>query len=292
MYNIEDKFLYEVLEDYQDTQSENEKHDIFQAFMKTIWSSSNTRRVYKKDFTFSIPAKLLRTDIGQIFYTHSSITFLSYKSKSSDKDYISLVRQKINNMYTLLCDERVCIAHEYMDAIKYSKQLYHRFLKDPSSFDRSSLTKLLDDNIENLPIIKKKYTNRKLHLTWSEYQVLIETYLQRCFFNYKPISENDSGQDFLLDIDFITEDNYCIRYLCKSLAGYMRNFQKEYYSIHRNRTMNLTYCNCGSLFDKRSNRQTHCPACQKEITKMKTRLRVAKYRNTSCNDLENPLKPL
>lgn len=292
MYNIEDKFLYEVLEDYQDEESNDEKDNIFQAFMKALWSSSNTRRVYKKDFSFSIPQKILNSNIGKIFYAHSSITFMTYKSKSSDQDYINLIRQKINNMYTLLCDDRVCIAPEYMSAIKYPKQLYHRFLKTPHTFDPLSLTKLLDDNIANLPIIKEKYINRKLHLTWTEYQALIETYLQRCFINYRPLDENESAQEFRYDIDFITEDNYCVRYLCKSISGYMRNFQKEYYSIHRCRDMHLTYCRCGSLFDKRSNRQCCCPACQKEITKAKTRLRVQKHRKTSGNDLEKRCNPL
>ena len=67
MYDISDKFLYEILDDYKDTVLEKEKENIINAFMKLIWSSKNKRSVSQKSLKFSVYKTQLETDIGKIF---------------------------------------------------------------------------------------------------------------------------------------------------------------------------------------------------------------------------------
>lgn len=288
MYDIDGKYLYEILDDYKDATDDKQKDDIISAFMKLIWSSKNKRNTYKKDIRFSVSKSLLNTDVGKIFNCYSSISYTAYKSMTKDTDFISLIRQKINNIYTNMCDGDVCLKKEYMDFIKQPKQMYYRW-RTGEEYNVSTLTDYIESILEKAEQVKEKYKKQKMNISWNDYKKLIAPYFKRMFDNFIPLEKFEDKNVLTLDIDLWTEDNFAVAYLCKGIDGYMRNYQKEFYGIKRNRNLNLVYCNCGRQYDKKTNNQKFCPTCQKEINKLKTNIRVHKFRNNLCNDSEKYL---
>lgn len=281
MYDVDDKFLYEILDDYKDATTEIEKDDIINAFMKLIWSSKNKRSVYQKSLRFSVYKTQLETDIGKIFNTYSDIKYTSYHSMSKDTDFVSLMRQKINNIYTNLCDDKVCLKKEYMDLIKLPKQMFYRW-KSGENFDTDTLTLQLENIIIKSQEAKEKYAKQKMSIEWNEYKTLIVPYIKRMFNNYIPLEKFEDKNYLTMDIDTWNEDNFAVAYLCKGLDGYMRNYQKQYYGLYvpsSKNNLQLSRCNCGRMYKKNNNKHKLCPICA-EINRLNSnKISDVKYRN-------------
>lgn len=263
MYSADGKFLYEILDDYKDVNSDKEKNEIVNAFMKLVWSSKNKRSTYKKDLRFYVSKSLLNTEIGQIFNTYSEISYMSYRSMTKDTDYISLIRQKINNIYTNLCDGGVCLKKEYMDLIKLPKQMYYRW-KDGEFYDVVTLSSQIEDIILQAECVKEKYAKHKMDIQWNDYKKLITPYFKRMFDNFVPLEIYEDKNHLTIDIDIWNEDNFAVAYLCKGLDGYMRNYQKEYYGVNKHKRLKRCI-DCGCLFEvnNKANNRKRCNICKK-----------------------------
>ncbi len=48
MYNCTDLFLYEIIEDFKQADTEELRDEIFSSFCAAIWASGNKRRTYVK----------------------------------------------------------------------------------------------------------------------------------------------------------------------------------------------------------------------------------------------------
>jgi hypothetical protein len=276
MYDITDKFLYEILDDYKESISDTDKDEIIKEFMKFIWSSKNKRSTYKKDLRFSVSRSLLETEIGQIFNIYSEISYISYRSMTKDTDFISLIRQKINNIYTNLCDQDVCLKKEYMDLIKQPKQMYYRW-RSGEIYDAIALTSQIDDIIAESLNVKEKYAKQKMNISWNEYKKLIVPYFKRMFENFVPLEDFEDKNHLTIDINTWNEDNFAIAYLCKGLDGYMRNYQKEYYGLQRNKKYDRCV-DCGNLFKKNNNKHKRCKTCSSKKIKEYDRTRKSANR--------------
>ena len=115
-----DKYLYEIIDDYKHSDSDEEKSDIFKSFCSSIWSSENKRRVYTKTIRFSVRKDLLQTDVGQVFDVWSEVEYTGYKAMTKETDWCSLIRQKVNNLYTRYFDKDVILKKDYMSLLKLS----------------------------------------------------------------------------------------------------------------------------------------------------------------------------
>lgn len=282
-----DKYLYEIIDDYKFANSEEEKLEIFNDFCSSIWSSKNKRRTYTKAIRFKVRDDLLGTEIGQIFNAWSEVEYLSYKSMSNDDDWCSLMRQKINNLYTRYFDEEVILNRDYMQLLKTPYNLYYRWIKG-AEMDANELTTIIDDSIYKAHELKSTYQKQKMKLSWSEYKIKIEEFLKRAFDNCKLI--DDFEKERLTNkyiYNFVTEDNFYISYLCRSLEGEMLNYQKDYYELKRGRNKKYKRCvECGDLIEiknKKDYSTKYCDECREEIVRKQTNERVKRYRNKKCN---------
>lgn len=267
------KYLYEIIEDYKDASSHENKDEIFNDFCSTLWKCKNKRRTYTKTIKFKVRDDLLNSDIGEIFNTWSIIEFKGYKSMSSESDWCSLVRQKINNLYTKYFDKEVILNKEYMDLLKTPKNLYYRWTKG-GNFDIDTLTNTIDNAISNAINVKEKYQRQKMELSWSEYKDLIEAFLRKIFDSCMTINEYENKYgvpNYLLFNEFSTEDNFYIKYICKSLELHIRNYQKEYYNLKRGRNKEYKHCDeCGALIEiknKKDYSTKYCKSCKDEKIK-------------------------
>ena len=50
-------------------------------------------------------------------------------------------------------------------------------------------------------------------LSWNEYKKVVEGFLRRCFDNCKLIGEYEDKTQIVNNYDFITEDNFYVKYI-------------------------------------------------------------------------------
>lgn len=264
-----DKYLYEIIDDYKHSDSDEEKDDIFKSFCYSIWSSENKRRVYTKTIRFSVRKDLLQTDIGQVFDVWSEVDYTGYKAITKETDWRSLIRQKVNNLYTKYFDKEVILKKDYMNLLNTPKRLYYQWI-DGVKMDADELTTIIDDAIDDAQKLKVTYQKQKMELSWSEYKKVIEGFFQRCFDNCKLIEDYEKDSKYCGIYDFMNEDNFYIKYFCKYIENEMKHWEKQYYGLKRGRNIKYKRCKkCGGLIENTGNKKMYCDDCAKEIRKEK-----------------------
>ena len=271
-----DKYLYEIIDEYKHTDSKREKNDIFKLFCSSLWSSDNKIRIYTKTIRFTVRKDLLKTDIGQIFDTWSEVEYKGYKSMSKETDWCSLIRQKINNLYTRYFDKEVILNKDYMYLLNTPKRLYYQWL-DGIEMDPDELTIIIDDSIDASEKLKAQYQKQKMKLSWTDYKKVIEGFLQRIIDNCKLIEDYEDKTKIRNIFDFINEDNFYIKYFCKSLECEMLKWQKQYYGV-RDHKKYKRCIECGGLFECKTSNQHRCVNCQKVHTRKNKTEKQRKYR--------------
>ena len=276
IYECKDLFLYEIIENYKEAKTEEEKNDIFNSFCSSIWSSDNKRRIYKKSIRFNVRKDLLQTELGQVFDTWSDIEYTYYKSMTKDENWYSIIRQKINNIYTRYFDKEVILCKEYMDLLKIPKKLYYKWISG-IDMDAGIVTEIIDDAMNNAEKVKARLQREKMSLPWNEYKKVIERFLKRCFDNCKLVGEYEDKTKIVTILNFLTEDNFYVGYICKSLEGEILKWQKKYYGIRDHKK--YSRCKqCGSIIEKTGNRRMYCVKCAKEKERERKRKIASKYR--------------
>ena len=274
-----DKYLYEIIDDYKHSGSDEEKDDIFKSFCSSIWSSENKRRVYTKTIRFSVRKDLLQTDVGQVFDVWSEVEYTGYKAMTKETDWCSLIRQKVNNLYTRYFDKDVILKKDYMSLLNTPKRLYYQWI-DGVEMDADELTTIIDDAIDDAQKLKVTYQKQKMELSWSEYKKVIEGFFQRCFDNCKLIEDYEKDSKYCGIYDFMNEDNFYIKYFCNRLEGNMKDYQKHYYGLKYSSRKGYKRCKrCGSLIENTGNKKMYCDECKKEKTKTNWKNASKKYRN-------------
>lgn len=277
-----DKYLYEIIENYKSAISEEEQLEIFEDFCSSIWSSQNKRRIYTKTIKFKVQNDLLTTEIGQIFNAWSDVDYIGYKTMTKDTDWCSLIRQKINNLYTRYFDKEVILNTDYMALLNTPKRLYYRWING-EEININDLTNIIEDSIYQAAELKTIYQKQKMDLTWDEYKEIIEVFLQRIFDNCELIEDYEvKNLTNNLIYDFYNEDNSYIKYICDSLEFYILNYQKEYYDLKRGRNKQYKRCEkCGKLIEKTNNRVMYCKECATKINREKTKINMRNTRKCS-----------
>ena len=59
IYDCNETFLYEIIEDYKEAENNEVKDEIFNSFCSSIWASDNKRRTYMKTIHFKVRKDLL-----------------------------------------------------------------------------------------------------------------------------------------------------------------------------------------------------------------------------------------
>ena len=235
-----------------------------------IWQSGNERKVFTKTIHYVVRKDLLNTEVGKIFDCWSDVEYKGYKAMSSANDWCSLIRQKINNIYTRYFDKDVILNKDYMYLLNTPKRLYYRWL-DGDEMDADELTVIIDNAIDKAIKLKPVYQKQKMVLSWDEYKNLIETFLLKIIKRCKLINEYEKDKRKILLYDFINEDSLYIRYFCKSLEGEMLKYQKQYYGVRDHKKYKRCE-DCGSIVEitkKKDFSTKFCPSCKEKRTLQK-----------------------
>ena len=262
IYDCNETFLYEIIEDYKEAENNEVKNEIFNSFCSSIWASDNKRRTYMKTIHFKVRKDLLNTELGQVFDTWSGIEYRYYKSMTKDENWCSIIRQKINNIYTRYFDKEVILNKEYMDLLKKPKLMYFDWLSG-TEMDANTVTDIIDDAIDEAEKLKQRFQMEKMALSWNEYKKVIEGFLRRCFDNCKLIEEYEDKTQIVNNYDFITEDNFYVKYINRYIDREIVQYQKKYYGVRQHKK--YSRCKrCGGIIEKTGNRILYCGNCKHE----------------------------
>ena len=262
IYDCNETFLYEIIEDYKEAENNEVKDEIFNSFCSSIWASDNKRRTYMKTIHFKVRKDLLNTELGQVFDTWSGIEYRYYKSMTKDENWCSIIRQKINNIYTRYFDKEVILNKEYMDLLKKPKLMYFDWLSG-TEMDANTVTDIIDDAIDEAEKLKQRFQMEKMTLSWNEYKKVIEGCLRRCFDNCKLIEEYEDKTQIVSNYDFITEDNFYVKYINRYIDREIVQYQKKYYGVRQHKK--YSRCKrCGGIIEKTGNRILYCGNCKHE----------------------------
>lgn len=272
-----DKYLYEIIDDYKHSNSDEEKSDIFKSFCSSVWSCNNKRRVYNKTIKFSVKKDLLNTEIGQVFNTWSEIEYKGYKPMTKENDWCNLIRQKVNNLYTRYCDKEVILKKDYMNLLKTPKNLYYQWI-DGTELNADELTTTIDNAIDDAEKLKITYQKQKMALSWNDYKKNVEEFFQRCFDNCRLIEDYENNSKLNSIYDFMNEDNFYVKYFCKSLEGEMLKFQKQYFGVRDHKKYKRCQL-CGKLIEKTGKNHKYCDECKHK--------KQLEWQRNSMNKLRN-----
>lgn len=283
IYDCNETFLYEIIEDYKEAENNEVKDEIFNSFCSSIWASDNKRRTYMKTIHFKVRRDLLDTELGRVFNTWSGIEYRYYKSMTKDENWCAIIRQKINNIYTRYFDKEVILNKEYMDLLKKPKLMYFDWLSG-TEMDADTVTDIIDDTIDKAEKLKQRFQMEKMTLSWNEYKKVVEGFLRRCFDNCKLIEEYEDKTQIVNNYDFITEDNFYVKYINRYIDREIVQYQKKYYGVRQHKK--YSRCKrCGGIIEKTNNRVIYCKECGKEMNRINTKNRMKKSRKAMF-DLE------
>lgn len=277
IYDCNETFLYEIIEDYKEAENNEVKDEIFNSFCSSIWASDNKRRTYMKTIHFKVRKDLLGTELGQVFDTWSGIEYRYYKSMTKDENWCSIIRQKVNNIYTRYFDKEVILNKEYMDLLKKPKLMYFDWLSG-TEMDADTVTNIIDEAIDEAEKLKQRFQMEKMILSWNEYKKVIEGFLRRCFDNCKLIEEYEDKTQIVNNYDFIIEDNFYVKYINRYIDREIVQYQKKYYGVRQHKK--YSRCKrCGGIIEKTANKRLYCDDCALIKKKESNRKADKKYKN-------------
>lgn len=262
--NINKDFISFYIEDYKNSATDEEKKIILNKFISSIWSSTNKRVVYTKKITFDVRPELLKSDIGKLLNKYSQINYTGYKSYINSGNWNDIIRQKINNLYTIYFDKNVVTTREYMNVITTPKKIYLNWVNG-KEYTYDEIFQIINNKKVEYKDIEKKTINRKMNLLWGEYKLLINSILERCLKNVKLFTEIDAtDMQFRILYDTVNyEENFYVSYICRCLDCEIKKYQKKYFGLRDHKK--YKHCkDCGVLIEVTNNKKLYCDHCSRE----------------------------
>ena len=274
MYNCKELYLYEIIDDYKTASTKEEQEEIFTSFCSAIWASDNKRNIYPKKIRYRVPKSLRDTELGQLFDSWSEIEYSYARTTTKDNHWTSILRQKINNIYTRYFDGEVILNKEYMELLKTPKRLYYEWLSG-SEMNAADVSREIETTLHEADEVRRQLQREKMQLPWNDYKTLVESFLKKCLQRCQFIDDYEERTKHFTTLDFINEDHFYVSYFCKRLGGNIKDYQKHYYGLKSSSRKGYIRCaQCGAITVKSNNRIRYCETCRVERNRRKSKERM------------------
>lgn len=285
-------FLYEYIYEYQilkrnnifNSYGENASEKIYGMFFdKLIECGKKNINVETHYFDFWV-SSYNYSYMASIFRKYNHIPYIKVLDYT-DNNWYTIIYVKLLNLYNNYCNKDYIYNERYIYLLRTPKRLYFRWLKNKKS-DYSAhedYQSECEKAMEEADKLKQKLQNEKMNISWENFKKWAKQIIQKAFDNYIPFDEYENKNEFVLDTDFITEDNFAEKYICKWLDCEMKQFQKKYYGIDRlKKDEKVRRCDdCGRLFviKKKDNKTTRCKICRDIHKKQLRKAQNQRYYN-------------
>lgn len=257
---------------YYYSESEEEREQIKQQFLNTVWGIL-PYTVQKRTFKFKVIESVIPDEeMIEFFKQYSTMEYTILKSRYNinelEKEH--LVKARINSNYGKYFDERVYLDKDYYRHIAHLKNIYFNYIDgkyETCEEVKAEVVKIHTKANE----LKQKSVENKIQLSWEEYQEFVNGCFDKIFKNYVPLEEKIYDDNFewedntVIDWD---EENFVVGYVNKSLNGYLKNYIKE-----RNKPKEKFCEVCGCEIEVKS-KNKYCRECAKKINREKTKQRM------------------
>jgi hypothetical protein len=166
-------------------------------------------------------------------------------------------------MFTYLTKKDYYLPKEYYKLLNTPSSEYYKAIKDTKNgvnVSYNDIKQRIEDSLLKAEELKIEGNNKKIDLKWSDYKKIINAYIERIFNNYIPTYEYEEkhGWELRVSYDGWDEDNYAVKYFCKSLTGYMMNYIRD----NKPKEIKKKHCTeCGIEIFSKSNRKKYCDKC-------------------------------
>lgn len=262
-------YLYHFLEEYHESEDENEKDKVFNEFLETVWSSKYQLKKLNKKLTYKIHKDKFseHKDMLQLFEQYKVIEYKLTKSYHPElfesHDYMKSI---INNLYAYFVDPEVYMPANYYHLLKTPKYEYYKVIETLNKGNEvSESAQIIEARIleafKKAEEIKEQYIeDRKIKMNKKEFNILIEGYMRKLFDNYKiqEVFEEEFGWAHINAV--YHEDQRLISYFHDSLKGYLMNYIRD----SKPKEKKVKYCLiCKQVFDYKNNKQKYCKECKR-----------------------------
>lgn len=291
MYETSEPYLYELIEDYKEAGTGEEKEAVFHSLCSAIWASGCKRRIYTKSIRFKVRKDLQDTELGQLFGTWSDLTYHYYRSRTSQDSWSGFIRQKINNLYTRYFDREVILEQEYMELLKTPKRLYYKW-SSGAAMEAAEVSEEIEDALRRSEEVRRRLESGKMELPWSSYKKLMEGFLRKCLEHCKRIEEYEEKSALSSRPDFLTEDHFYVSYFNRCLDGELKKWLKKQCGLPQNSRKGYKRCRqCRTLIENSGNKKMYCEPCARLRKRASNQASDQRYKNRRREN-RNPLSSL
>jgi hypothetical protein len=254
---------------------------IIDEFRDRLWSSLPYQKI-NKYYSFRICEDKIQDD--NVLKEFEKYKYIEYKILKSryNLDNVTvedLVRARVNSNYGKYFDKEVYLGKQYYYQLVNYKNIYFKYINE----ECDNPIEELNNNAILVDKYKQGSIEKKIDLSWKDYKKFINGCIPKIFDNYIPmdnlVEEGRWRPNEKLEWD---EDNYIVKYINKSLDGYIKKYVDEIKGIRVKIGKEGNCICCGKSFIKRTIKNTsqlYCDICSKEKEKEKHRIRQKKYKN-------------
>lgn len=176
-----------------------------------------------------------------------------------------LVKARVNSNYGKYFDNEVYLGKQYYYQLANYKNIYFRYING----ECNNVIDEIGNNTKLVEQYKQESIEKKIKLSWKDYKDFINGCIPKIFDNYIPmdnlVEQGKWKPNDKLEWD---EDNYIVKYINKSIDGYILTYINELKEKYNYIKEKQCY-NCNKLFRPKSNKAKHCDKCAKEIRRQK-----------------------
>lgn len=263
-------FLNEILEDYRDCNTTEQKQEIVQELMNSLIECDIKFEKKNKEYKYSIDYEKFKEhpDLIKVFEPYQTIQYKICNSFRNRKTLcpIKYLKVSIENMYGFFVDKDVYLGKKYYGMLKTPINEYYKALKlidkgEGGFIDSNLILEKINNNLRYAEELKAEKLKLKIDINKKQFYKLIEPYIARTIHRYRSIEqyEKEVGWINMVDVPW-NEDNVIIAKIAIDLRGYLMNYVRD----RKPKEQVLKLCKrCEEQYEPTGSRQQYCLECSK-----------------------------